>query len=256
MELQTITENLELQPQESQQLAPSNNTFQQAITQKRINQDLDGLTDALKYAMALVGIRGQNAPTQAEFDFLKFYLVNNFGSHTAAEIRLAFDLAVSNRLELGESGATCYENFSCEYVGRIMSAYRKWAEIQHKDLPNNPPAALLEYRMPRIDWAEEWELLKEAAKNGTIEKVIIVTPLYDWLVENGLINLTGPEKKMFFVHARAALIREIVDCGNLTYDQKKELEILRSDGWYKNDLVKIKLQNKSKILAVKWLALK
>lgn len=249
---------MELQPQGSQQLAPLSSQFQQAITQRRITGDLDGLSDALRYAMMLVGIRGQNAPTQAEFDFLKYYLVNNFGTHTAAEIRLAFDLAVSNRLELGESGATCYENFSCEYVGRIMSAYRYWAKIQHKDLPNDPPVALLEYRMPRIDWAEEWEELKEAAKNGTIEKCIIVTPLYDWLVENGLMNLTGAQKKEFYLSARASIIsalNEAKNFGKLSFDQESDLQDLKSSEWYKIERIKIKLQNKSKILAVKWLAM-
>ena len=152
-------------PQGSQPLTPLHNQFEKAIKGTRITFDYEGLTDALKYSMMLAGIRGQNAPTQDEFDFLRYYITNNFGSHSAAEIRLAFDLAVSNRLELGESGATCYENFSCEYVGRIMAAYRKWAEIQHSALPNEPPAGLLEYRMPRIDWAAEWDELKETAKN-------------------------------------------------------------------------------------------
>ena len=252
--LQAVAENLELQPQGLKQLAPSHNLFEAAIKQTRITADLEGLTDALKYAMMLVGIRGQNAPTQAEFDFLKYYIIKNFGSHTSAEIRLAFDLAVSNRLELGESGAKCYENFSCEYVGRIMSAYREWAKQQHSALPNEPPAGLLEFRMPRMDWSEEWEYVKESAKSGNIDRAIIPVMLYEWLVENGILALNGEDKKRFFVAARAAIVREIVDCGNLTYEQKKDLEILRSDEWYKNELVKSKLQNKSKILAVKWLA--
>jgi hypothetical protein len=252
--LQTVTENLAPVPQESQLLPPSSNEFKQAISQTRISQDYSNVASALQYAMMLVGIRGQNAPTQAEFDFLKYYLIKNFGSHTAAEIRIAFDLAVSDRLELGESGAKCYENFSCEYVGRIMSAYREWAKQQHSALPNEPPAGLLEFRMPRMDWSEEWEYVKESAKNGNIDRAIIPVMLYEWLVDNRILVLTGEDKKRFFVAARAAIIREIVDCGNLTYEQKKDLEILRSDEWYKNDLVKSKLQNKSKILAVKWLA--
>jgi len=248
---------LELQPQGSNILKTSNSSFQQAISQKKINNDLEGLTDALKYSMALVGIRANNGPTQDEFYFLKFYLLNNFGSHTAAEIRLSFDLAVSNRLELGESGATCYENFSCEYVGRIMSAYRKWAEIQHKNLPIETPKGLLEYRMPRIDWSEEWEELKETAKNGNIDKAIIVTPLYDWLVENGLMNLTGLEKKQFYLSARSAIIaalNEAKNYGKLSFEQETDLQNLKADDWFKNERLKIKLQNKSKILAVKWLA--
>jgi len=252
--IQAVTEKLAPVPQGSPQLPHLNNEFRQAISQKRISWDYGNVSSALQYAMMLVGIRGNNAPTQAEFDFLKYYLINNFGTHTAAEIRLAFDLAVSNRLELGESGAKCYENFSCEYVGRIMAAYRKWAEIQHSALPIEPPAGLLEYRMPRIDWAAEWDELQETAKNGSIDRVIIPTMLYDWLVENGILVLSGEDKKRFFLASRDAIIREILESGNLTYEQKKDLEILRSDEWYKNDLVKSKLQNKSKILAVNWLA--
>jgi hypothetical protein len=251
-------QNLEQVPQGSQQLAPSNKTFEAALQNRNILQDYDGLTSALQYSMMLAGIRANNAPTQAEFDFLKYYLIKNFGRHTAAEIRLAFDLAFSGQLQLGIDGAKCFENFSCEYVGRILNAYRKWAELQHKEIPNDPPANLLEYTPNLVNWAEEFELLKQAAKDGTIDKCIIVTTLYDWLVENGMLNLTGPEKKHFYLSARESIINELTkarhDGAMLSSNDVADLTALLSIEWIKNESVKVRLQNRAKILAVKWLA--
>jgi hypothetical protein len=230
------------------------NEFIQALQSESLHDATnEQISQVLRLAMVMIGLRAQNWPNEEEKIILLSFIRAKYGRHKLAELRLAFELAVSGSLELGESGATCYENFSCEYVGRIMAAYRKWAEIQHKELPNEPPAGLLEYRMPRIDWAAEWEELQETAKNGNIDRVIIPTMLYDWLVENGILVLSGEDKKRFFLASRDSIIREILESGNLTYEQKKDLEILRSDEWYKNDLVKSKLQNKSKILAVKWL---
>jgi hypothetical protein len=236
------------------------NTFSEAIRGEKIAKSQpEDISSALRYAMMLVGIRAANGPTQVEFDFIKIYLVKNFGRHTPDEIRLAFDLAVSNKLELGESGAKCYENFSCEYVGRIMSAYRVWAENEYKNLPATvkEPIALLGYDPPRIDWQVEWVEIVHEAKAGRIDKVIIMTPLYDWLVEHGYLSLTGPEKRTLYNSARSSLItelNEVKQTGKLSYEQDQKLSNLLAENWIKDESLKVSLQNRAKILAVKGLA--
>ena len=246
--------------QEWTTLPALNSPFALAIKSEKINKATpEDISSALRYAMALVGIRAANGPTQVEFDFIKIYLVKNFGRHTPDEIRLAFDLAVSNKLELGESGAKCYENFSCEYVGRIMSAYRVWAENEYKNLPatTKEPIALLGYDPPRIDWQIEWVEIVQEAKAHRIDKAIIMTPLYDWLVERGMLSLTGPEKRALYNSARSSLIAELKEAkqtGKLSYEQDQKLDNLLDESWIKNESLKVSLQNRAKILAVKGLA--
>lgn len=258
--LQTVAQNLAPAQQGTNICKALHNTFSEAIKGEKINKSApEDISSALRYSMMLVGIRAANGPTQVEFDFIKIYLVKNFGRHTPDEIRLAFDLAVSNKLELGDSGAKCYENFSCEYVGRIMSAYRVWAENEYKNLPATikEPIALLCYDPPRIDWQVEWVEIVQEAKAHRIDKVIIMTPLYDWLVERGMLILTGPEKLTLYNSARSSLIAELKEAkqtGKLSYEQDDKLVNLLDETWMKNESLKVSLQNRAKILAVKGLA--
>jgi uncharacterized protein YnzC (UPF0291/DUF896 family) len=231
------------------------NGFTHALATESLKQASDEqIKQVLRLAMVLIGLRAQNWPNDEEKIILLGFIRANFYQHKIGELRLAFELAVSGKLDLGENGATCYENFSCEYVGRIMRAYRKWASQEHESLPVNPTAGLLEYRMPRIDWAEEWEYLKEKAKSVGVENIVIVTQIYDYLVENGILKLTKEEKKELFQSARVSLISELTERSQsqmLTYNEKIELENLRSDQWAFIEIIKAKLQNRAKVLAVR-----
>ena len=84
--------------------------------------------------MLKVGVRGANLPGREETAILLEHIVKNYGNHTPDEIKLAFDLAITGKLECE---ATCYENFSCLYFSKIMNAYREWAREEFKTLP--PP---------------------------------------------------------------------------------------------------------------------
>lgn len=97
------------------------------------------LSNTLKYITMLIGLRAQNIPEGLAKDFLKTYIVHNYGRYTLQELQLAFDLAVQRKLNLKNEDVICYENFSIEYLGRIMSAYRAWASDQVKRLPEAPP---------------------------------------------------------------------------------------------------------------------
>lgn len=85
----------------------------------RLSHEED-IKQVLRYVMVLVGLRGQNLPSEEERFVLLNFIRSNFGNQTPEEIKLAFDWAVSGKLGID---AKCYENFSCEYFGRIMKAY-------------------------------------------------------------------------------------------------------------------------------------
>ena len=97
----------------------------------RVRHEED-LKQVLRYAMVLVGLRGNNMPTEEEKFVLLNFIRSNFGNQTPEEIKLAFELALSGKLGID---AKCYENFSCEYFGRIMNAYIEYARQETKTVP-------------------------------------------------------------------------------------------------------------------------
>jgi len=108
--------------------------FKVAISGNKIAEinDPELISQALRYVMVLVGVRAANLPNAHEKAILINHIVNHYGGHTAEEIRLAFEKAVSGELELKNEDITCYENFSVLYFSRIMNAYRAWAAVQYR----------------------------------------------------------------------------------------------------------------------------
>lgn len=82
--------------------------------------------------MILVGLRAQNYPDDIEKQILLNFITENYGGHTPAEIKLAFEMAITRKLDVE---VNCYENFSVTYFVSIMEAYRAWAREQIKALP-------------------------------------------------------------------------------------------------------------------------
>lgn len=90
------------------------------------------IKQVLRYSMVLVGLRASNFPSDEERFVLLNFIRNNFGNQTPEEIKIAFDMAVSGKLGID---AKCYENFSCEYFGRVMKAYIDFARNETKSIP-------------------------------------------------------------------------------------------------------------------------
>lgn len=128
MELQQTNRNSELAKQEWKPLK-TGNAEANIILQARSTQSLrlrheEDIKQVLRYAMVLVGLRSNNMPSEEEKFVLLNFIRSNFGNQTPEEIKLAFEWAVSGKLNID---AKCYENFSCEYFGRIMKAYIDYA---------------------------------------------------------------------------------------------------------------------------------
>lgn len=130
----------ELAKQKTQQpLTIEVKEFEAALAEKKI-WHCDGeeeLKQALRYIFLLVGLRAQNYPAGIEKQLLHAYIFKNYGGHTPAELKLAFEMALQNKLSLRPEDVTCYENFSIAYFSRIMEAYREWSKEQVKQLAVN-----------------------------------------------------------------------------------------------------------------------
>lgn len=92
------------------------------------------LKQVLRLAMLMVGLRGANMPTDEEKFVLLAFIKSNYGNQTPEEIAIAFESAVAGKLNVD---CKCYENFSCEYFGRIMNAYIEYA-MQETKLVKRP----------------------------------------------------------------------------------------------------------------------
>lgn len=130
----------------------------------------EDLKKVLKYIFMLVGIRGQNIPTGEEKQFLHLYIRKFYGTHTAGEVRLAFDMAIQNRLEVDPK---TYENFSVEYFARIMNAFRRWAlnEVRKLESQQGPPPPTPEHIAQIEREFADYKLVLAFEKRKQIDKL-------------------------------------------------------------------------------------
>jgi hypothetical protein len=123
--------------------------------------------------MLLVGLRGNNMPSEEEKFVLLNFIRSNFGNQTPEEIKLAFEWAVAGKFEID---VKCYENFSCEYFGRIMKAYIEMARNETKTVRKEPeiistPPSDEQQRIQAIsiinNYADQLKKCKETKKQFT-----------------------------------------------------------------------------------------
>jgi len=186
--------------------------------------DNEYLSKNLKYAMFIVGIRESGMPTQIEFDFLKNFIRKNYGGNRVDEIKIAFDMAIAGKLDLGKDGAKCYENFSCEYFGRIMTAYRSWAVEEYKFIESKQtPVALLEPPKQTAEetiefWFTQWKESK--TKNYLLFSGFI--QVYDLIREE--LEFTKEQKVAMVAKAKFDLLAS----ANGTHEEKLMQKLIQN----------------------------
>lgn len=175
--------------------------------------DYTEFSGALKYAMVKVGLRAENWPKAEEKFLLLEHIRKEYGNHTAAEVRLAFDMALTGRLSIDLKNVICYENFSCLYFSGIMNAYRAWAVEEEKQIKRVVPELPAE-KQERVDTEgmEEW-WLGYVAKVQAGGYIVELTPraLYDWMESQGRITAKGPEKRHYLALAAERTFRKLAE---------------------------------------------
>ena len=154
------------------------------------------LDKVFSYAFMKLGLRGHNLPDPIETLLLHDHVRQNYGKRTTDEVRLAFDMAITGKLELKSEEVACYENFSCTYFSRIMNAYQAWARNEIKFLPQKkplPPEVTVEYGdKTMMDWLASIIERVKANENYPIE--FIPGSLYEWLDQKGMITVSNTRK--------------------------------------------------------------
>jgi hypothetical protein len=160
----------------------------------RTRHDED-LKQALRYSMILVGLRANNMPNDEEKFVLLNFIRSNFGNLTPEEIKLGFELAVAGKLNID---AKCYENFSCEYFGRIINAYMVYSTEQTRIIKQKqdeliplPMPTMNVLKQQAIETANMYadQLRKDSNFKWTFGGL---NHLFDILVATGIIEMTKP----------------------------------------------------------------
>lgn len=124
------------------------------------------------------------------FDFIR----NNYPRFTLNEIKRAFQLLVSNKLDTNKEH---YDSFSPKYFSAVIESYREEAEMLRKLVDSKISQKEAENRIENtgeIDWSEEWEKVKNMAYNGEINSIFLSDALYNWMDRNNMITLSAKEK--------------------------------------------------------------
>lgn len=207
MELQSTNRNSELQKQEWRPLRTGNATADSIVTAQG-NQTLrlrheEDIKQVLRYAMVLVGLRGNNMPSEEEKFVLLNFIRSNFGNQTPEEIKLAFEWAVSGKLGVD---AKCYENFSCEYFGRIMKAYIDFARqetitvVKEEEIITEIPSDA-DLKMAAINSANMYaqEMIRCHERNIKMNWIAGgLHVLYDYIVKFGIYEATLEDKQRIY----------------------------------------------------------
>lgn len=163
----------------------------------------EDLKQVLRYSMVLVGLRGNNMPTEEEKFVLINFIKTNFGNLTPEEIKLAFEWAVSGKLGID---AKCYENFSCEYFGRIAKAYIDYSRqstltiVKEVEAPKEIPSDA-DLKMAAINSANMYsqEMIRCYERNIKMNWIAGgLHVLYDYIVKFQIYETSPEDKKRIY----------------------------------------------------------
>jgi len=163
----------------------------------RLSDDNE-LKQVLRYSMLLVGLRANNMPTEEEKFVLINFIKSNFANITIAQIKMAFDMAVAGKLGVD---AKCYENFSCEFFGRIMARFLEYSAEETRIVAQRvvedeplPKPSELELKAQAIESANMYA--NQVSKDVNFKWFEGgIHHLYDLAKQTGILRLSTEERE-------------------------------------------------------------
>lgn len=165
-----------------------------AFQSKLLSDCSDGeIAQRLSMIYFLIGLRPKHFPTKEEDKVLFTYIRNKYGNRTIDELYLAFDLAINEQLDIDDYKV--YDQFSIEYLVRIMNSYRRYVSktfiVESKSEP-----LMLENNIV-ISEDEKRKDIEEFLSNRTIDYKLIPLYLYDWMEQLGYIRLSKEDREYY-----------------------------------------------------------
>lgn len=150
----------------------------------------ESVVNALKIIYTMIGLRYQHFPDGEQKAFLHNYILKKYGNKTPKELILAFDLAIQGQLKIDD--VKVYDQFTCEYIAKIMNGYRDWLLNVNKNLIKKPIMQITEKKEltdeEKAEWIEEW------VGKEKIDMELIPLIFYDYLDEKKIIRRNSKRK--------------------------------------------------------------
>ena len=146
------------------------------------------LKQSLAYIFTLIGL--SNPPMAEEFMIIEDFIRSSYPQFTIDEFKLAFKLAVQNKLDCSVEH---YEKFSPKFIGQVMNAYRtkandirkiqSYKSIETMTVPQLSENDIVEFT--RKDWME--------SKRQDFNKVFNADKVFGILLKQGLLKFTAQQ---------------------------------------------------------------
>lgn len=146
------------------------------------------LKQSLAYIFTLIGL--SNPPMAEEFMIIEDFIRSSYPQFTIDEFKLAFKLAVQNKLDCSVEH---YEKFSPKFIGQVMNAYRtkandirkiqSYKSIETMTVPQLSDNDIVEFT--RKEWME--------SKRQDFNRVFNADKVFGILLKQGLLKFT-PEQ--------------------------------------------------------------
>ena len=143
------------------------------------------LKQSLAYVFTLIGL--SNPPMAEEFMIIEDFIRSSYPQFTIDEFKLAFKLAVQNKLDCSVEH---YEKFSPKFIGQVMNAYRtkandirkiqSYKSIETMTVPQLSENDIVEFT--RKEWME--------SKRQDFNRVFNADKVFGILLKQGLLKFT------------------------------------------------------------------
>jgi len=160
------------------------------------------IIEKLSIIYMMIGLRPQHFPTQIEDQMLLTFIKKHFGHKSIDELYLAFELAITGELEIDD--VKVYDQFTLEYLMRIMNGYKRWLIIKSREIVDNIKPK--ELPIPPLTEQDKLQEIEEWRKKDSINYKLIPLYLYDWMFDYDYINLNDEDK--IKLYSRSIKLRE------------------------------------------------
>ena len=172
----------------------------------------NSLISLLAYLYALLGLKTDKLPSNEESFVISDFIRSKFSAYSFDDFKTAFKMAAAGELDVD---ANTYQNFSCEYIGKIMKSYdthRNMAVIKYKQLESEIEKNREMASLPDNTKQLNHEFLRECIIkpwNYYLKKDVITFGIHPYFIlykvftdELNLINLSAEEKREIWSEAK------------------------------------------------------
>jgi hypothetical protein len=187
------------------------------------------IIEKLSLIYMVIGLRPQHFPTMIEDNMIITFIKKHFGHKRIDELYLAFELAITGELDVED--VKVYDQFTLEYLMRIMNGYKRWLIIKSREIVEEQP--VVEIDIPRLTDEDKKNEIEDWKKKKDVNLKLLPMYLFDWMYDYGYIDIDDDQKVEMY--ARAIKMRE--------NELKREAELFCGDKKAYLNFMRMKVNN-------------